>query len=48
MKGDILGPESIVVEGEIFYTGTMDGKFLRVEKDGLKKKILKTNLTPSS
>lgn len=48
LKGSIHSPEAILIEGDLFYTGTMDGKIIQVGKDGFKKKETHTNLTSSS
>lgn len=33
LKGLVKGPESLILDGDTFYTGTIDGKILQV-KDG--------------
>ncbi|CAD5215111.1 unnamed protein product [Bursaphelenchus xylophilus] len=39
LKGKILGPESILVEGDTLYTGTWDGKVLQIVNGQIKKTI---------
>ena len=30
LKGQLIGPESIIVEGNTLYTGTTDGKIVKI------------------
>ncbi|KAI6183783.1 Adipocyte plasma membrane-associated protein [Aphelenchoides bicaudatus] len=39
LKGQILGPESILVEGDTLYTGTWDGKILKIVNGQIKKTL---------
>lgn len=43
LKGKILGPESILVEGNTLYTGTWDAKILQIVDGQIKKTIYLNN-----
>ncbi|KAI6229855.1 Adipocyte plasma membrane-associated protein [Aphelenchoides fujianensis] len=39
LKNQILGPESILVEGDVLYTGTWDGKIVKVRGGKIEKTL---------
>jgi hypothetical protein len=39
LKGKISGPESLVVEGNSIYTGTWDGKLLKIVNGAIEKSL---------
>uniref|UniRef100_A0A0N5CGE8 Str_synth domain-containing protein n=1 Tax=Strongyloides papillosus TaxID=174720 RepID=A0A0N5CGE8_STREA len=42
LKGEILGPESIVIDGDYLYTGTHDGKVVKI-RNGVIEDEIKVN-----
>uniref|UniRef100_A0A0K0EWP3 Str_synth domain-containing protein n=1 Tax=Strongyloides venezuelensis TaxID=75913 RepID=A0A0K0EWP3_STRVS len=42
LKGEILGPESIVIDGDYLYTGTLDGKVVKI-RNGVIESEIKVN-----
>ncbi|KAI1727858.1 strictosidine synthase domain-containing protein [Ditylenchus destructor] len=45
LKGQILGPESLLVENDAIYTGTWDGKILKIVDGVITKTVRLTNET---
>uniref|UniRef100_A0A914E5I0 Adipocyte plasma membrane-associated protein n=1 Tax=Acrobeloides nanus TaxID=290746 RepID=A0A914E5I0_9BILA len=40
LKGQVIGPESIIVEGNTLYTGTTDGKIVKIVNGVITKTVL--------